>query len=66
MKATVLYRIASGLLVLFAVGHTLGFLNFKPPSPEGLAVREAMNNVHFQSGTPVSVTAASIEGSACS
>ena len=48
MKATVLFRIASGLLVLFAVGHTLGFLNFKPPSPEGLAVREAMNNVHFQ------------------
>ncbi|HXY02900.1 MAG TPA: hypothetical protein VEI49_04940 [Terriglobales bacterium] len=30
MKASVLYRIASGLLVLFAVGHTLGFRQNNP------------------------------------
>ncbi len=48
MNATLLYRIASVLLLLFAVGHTIGFLNFKPPTPEGVAVRDTMNNVHFQ------------------
>ncbi len=48
MKAVTLYRIASVLLVLFAAGHTVGFLKFKPPTAEGLAVRDAMNNVHFQ------------------
>jgi hypothetical protein len=48
MKATVFYRIASVLLVLFAAGHTVGFLRFKSPSPEGRAVWDAMNNVHFQ------------------
>jgi hypothetical protein len=48
MKATLLYRIASVLFILFAAGHTFGFLKFKPASPEGLAVRDAMNNVHFQ------------------
>jgi hypothetical protein len=42
-----LYRAASVLFVLFAAGHTFGFLNFKPPTMEGLAVRDAMNNVHF-------------------
>ena len=47
MKATLLYRIASALFVLFAAGHTFGFLNFQPPTTEGLAVRDAMNNVHF-------------------
>lgn len=30
MKSSVLYRIASGLLVLFAVGHTLGFRQTDP------------------------------------
>jgi len=48
MKATVLYRIASVLLVIFAAGHTVGFLKLKPPTMEGLAVRDAMNGVHFQ------------------
>jgi hypothetical protein len=47
MKATLLYRIASALFILFAAGHTFGFLSFKPASPEGLAVRDAMNTVHF-------------------
>ena len=48
MNATMLYRIASLLLVLFAAGHTFGFLKFKAPSPEGLAVHDAMKNVYFQ------------------
>jgi hypothetical protein len=48
MNATLLYRIASVLLILFAVGHTIGFLKFKPPTPEALAVRDAMYDVHFQ------------------
>ncbi len=50
MTATLLYRIAALLLVLFAAGHTVGFLKFKPPNPEGLAVRDAMDNVHLQVG----------------
>jgi hypothetical protein len=48
VNATRLYRIAAVLLILFAAGHTVGFLKFKPPTAEGLAVREAMNSVHFQ------------------
>ncbi len=48
MNATTLYRIAAVLLILFALGHTVGFLKFKPPTPEALAVRDAMNNVHFE------------------
>ena len=47
MKATAFYRTAAVLLVLFAVGHTIGFLRFTPPNPEGIAVRQAMDNVHF-------------------
>ena len=48
MKATVLYKIASVLLILFAAGHTFGFLSFNPPSAEGRAVYDSMNNVHFK------------------
>lgn len=51
MNATLLYRAAAVLLVLFAAGHTFGFLKFKAPTPEGLAVRDAMNSVHFQVGS---------------
>ena len=47
MTAKLLYRIAAVVLVLFAVGHTTGFLTFRPESAEGLAVYHAMNNVHF-------------------
>jgi hypothetical protein len=53
MKATLLYRIAALVFVLFAAGHTLGFLKFKAPTPEGRAVREAMSNVHFLFGKSV-------------
>ena len=48
MSPTILYRIAAVLLVLFAFGHTTGFLSFKPPSAEGVAVLNAMNSVAFQ------------------
>jgi hypothetical protein len=48
MNATLLYRVAAVLYVLFAAGHTYGFLNFRPPTSEGLAVLDAMNQVHFQ------------------
>ncbi len=48
MSATVLYRIASVLLILFTAGHTVGFLKFVPPTPEGIAVRDSLTRVHFQ------------------
>jgi len=48
MTARLLYRIAAVVLVVFAAGHTFGFLSFRPPSPEGLAVYEAMNSVQFE------------------
>jgi len=51
MTATWLYRIAAVVLLLFAVGHTLGFLTFKPPTVEGVAVRDAMDNVRFTLGS---------------
>jgi hypothetical protein len=50
MKATLLYRIAAVLFILFAAGHTIGFLTFKPASQEGVAIWDSMNNVHFQVG----------------
>jgi len=50
VKETRLYRVASVVFVLFAAGHTFGFLNFKPPTPEAAAVRESMMRVHFHVG----------------
>lgn len=47
---TRLLRGAAVLLVLFAVGHTLGFLAFKAPTPEGRAVLAGMNDVRFTLG----------------
>ena len=51
MTATLLYRIAAVLFLLFAMGHTVGFLTFKPPKPEGIAVRDSMASVRFQVGS---------------
>ena len=51
MTATLLYRIAAVVLLLFAAGHTFGFLKFQPPTPEGVAVRDAMDNVQFKLGS---------------
>jgi hypothetical protein len=50
MTATLLYRISAFVLVLFAAGHTLGFMKFKAPTPEGVAVQQAMDNVRFSLG----------------
>jgi hypothetical protein len=50
MSAKSLYRSSAVLFVLFAAGHTLGFLRFRPTNPDALAVRDAMTNVHFQVG----------------
>lgn len=50
MNATLLYRIAALIFVLFAAGHTYGFLSLRPPSPEGRAVYDSMNNVSFEVG----------------
>jgi hypothetical protein len=50
MTATLLYRISAFVLVLFAAGHTLGFMKFKAPTPEGIAVQQAMDNVRFNVG----------------
>jgi hypothetical protein len=47
MKAIVLYRTAAVLLLLFALGHTFGFLRFTPTTTEGRAVQSAMNNVRL-------------------
>ena len=47
MAATWLYRVASIVFVLFALGHTYGFLSFRPSSAEGRAVYESMNSVHL-------------------
>jgi len=50
MSATLLYRIAAAVFVLFAVGHTYGFLSLRAPTPEARAVYDAMNTVHFSEG----------------
>jgi hypothetical protein len=38
------------VMLLFAVGHTYGFLAFRPGTAEGRAVWEAMNGVRFPAG----------------
>ncbi len=46
MKAPILYRISSVLLLLFAVGHTFGFRQNNPEWGAG-AVLGLMRSVHF-------------------
>jgi hypothetical protein len=41
------FRITAVVLLVFATMHTVGFLTFRPPSAEGLAVWHAMNQVRF-------------------
>ncbi|NYF53783.1 hypothetical protein HDF12_004182 [Edaphobacter lichenicola] len=50
VRAAVWFRAAAVLMLLFAVGHTYGFLAFRPESAEGRAVWEAMNSVRFSAG----------------
>jgi hypothetical protein len=51
MQAKLPLRISSIILFLFALGHTIGFQAFRPASPEGLAVMEAMRTVPFKFGS---------------
>jgi hypothetical protein len=48
MKATLFFRIAAVVFVLFALGHTFGFLSLKPPTAEAQAVRASMDQVRFE------------------
>ena len=46
MKAPLLYRIASVLLLLFAIGHTLGFRQTDPAWGVGPLI-DSMRSIHF-------------------
>jgi hypothetical protein len=46
MKASLLYRIASVLLLLFAIGHTLGFRQINPAWGVGSLI-DLMRSIHF-------------------
>jgi hypothetical protein len=46
MKTSLLYRIASVLLLLFAIGHTLGFRQTNPEWGVA-ALIESMRSIHF-------------------
>lgn len=50
MRAKLPLRIAAVILFLFALGHTVGFLSFRPPEPEAAAVLDAMSRVPFDFG----------------
>ena len=49
-RAIWIFRVTAVLILLFAAGHTYGFLTLKPPTPEAAAVRAAMDAVHFTVG----------------
>jgi hypothetical protein len=51
VKPALWFRIAAVLMLLFAVGHTIGFLTFHPSSVEGQNVWRAMNTVRFTEGS---------------
>jgi hypothetical protein len=48
MKKAFWYRIAATVSLLFAVGHTVGFLRFQPPNDEGRRVWSQMQAVNFE------------------
>lgn len=50
MTASLLYRIGAVLFILFAAGHTFGFLKLRPNTPEGAAVWKSMNDVPLHIG----------------
>lgn len=50
MTATLLYRIAAVIFLVFAAGHTIGFLKFRPPNAEGVAVMDGMTKVRLAVG----------------
>ncbi|HEY0784516.1 MAG TPA: hypothetical protein VGD62_01520 [Acidobacteriaceae bacterium] len=50
MRPVVWFRVAALLMLLFAAGHTYGFLAFRPATAEGQAVWRAMNEVRAPAG----------------
>jgi hypothetical protein len=50
LRAAVWFRVTAGLMLLFAAGHTFGFLTFDPGTAEGRGVLAAMNGTHFSVG----------------
>jgi hypothetical protein len=50
MRAKLPLRISSIILLLFALGHTFGFLRFQPSSPGALAVLDGMRQIPFEFG----------------
>ena len=50
MSSGLSYRIASAIYLLFAAGHTFGFLSFRPGNATALAVWQGMQNVRFEAG----------------
>jgi hypothetical protein len=50
MRAKLPLRISSVILFLFALGHTAGFLSFRPVSPEAIGVLESMRQVRIDFG----------------
>lgn len=50
MRARLPFRIASAVLFLFALGHTAGFLTFRPEEPDAVRVLESMKRVPFDFG----------------
>jgi hypothetical protein len=50
MRAKLPLRISSVVLLLFALGHTVGFLSFRPKEPEAVEVLNSMARVPFDFG----------------
>jgi len=51
MRPSLFYRIAALVSLLFAIGHTAGFLSFRPTSAEGQAAVKAMAVMFSEDGT---------------
>jgi len=47
MSSRIGFRVAAVIFLLFAAGHTAGFLSFHPSTPDGQATWKAMQSVHF-------------------
>ena len=63
MRAGLFYRIAAVVSLLFAVGHTVGFLTFRPKAAAGQAAMRAMAVVSTKTAR-VSATRVSTRASA--
>lgn len=50
MRPSLFFRIAAIVSLLFAVGHTVGFLSFQPKSAEGQAALRAMAIIFSEDG----------------